>query len=461
MLFWFVLKLLSDLPLPTSYPSLATSSMKLTKRQAILALGVVVLVGGAIALIFFNLRPKANNAAQIKLTVWGVEDKQTVFNILSSYPYAQVAYTQLDPANYGATVLSALAAGTGPDVLEIGNRSLPRWQPVLAPLPATYAAQFGTLQIQNSFPDVVSQNFITSGSLYALPLSIDTLALIYNKDLFNSANIAYPPKTWDDFQADVVKLRAVNAQGQLTRAGAAIGGSEASVPNAPDILSLLMLQNGTKMVTDDFSSAVFASAGGGSASGGGGSAGLLAFNYYLQFANASGPYYTWNEMMGNAFDNFAAGNAAMVFAYQSDLATIKKKAPFLNIGIAQMPQPTGATVAINYPRYQGFAATKAGQSAAAWYFILYMTTTDAIEKMYVSATGQPPALRQEIQADMNDPNLAVFASQTLAAKSWYEADDAKVDAIFNTAIQNVLNGQANSTRAFGQAQEAVSGLMHQ
>lgn len=425
--------------------------MKLTKRQAILILAGIVVLGGAITLVFLNLRPKANTAAQTKLSVWGIEDKAAFSSIAASYPYGTVTYTQIDPTNFDSQVLGALAAGTGPDVLEIGNRSLPRWQSILAPMPATYAQTFGPLQMQNAFPDVVSQDFIASGSLYALPFSIDTLVLVYDKDLFNSANIVYPPTTWDDFQADVVKLRTVNAQGQLTRAGAAIGGSETSVANAPDILSLLMLQNGTQMVANGLSSATFASGSGG--------AGLAAFNYYLQFANASSPYYTWNDGMGNAFDSFAAGNAAMVFAYESDLATIKAKAPFLNIGIAPVPQATGATVAVNYPKYEGFAATKAGQSAAAWYFILYMTTNDTVEKAYVTATGEPPALRQEIQADMNDPNLAVFASQTLTAKSWYEADDEKVDGIFNAAIQNVLGGQADSTMALNQAEAAVSGLM--
>jgi multiple sugar transport system substrate-binding protein len=290
--------------------------------------------------------------------------------------------------------------------------------------------------------------------LYALPLSIDTLALVYNKDLFNSANIAYPPKTWDDFQTDILKLRTLDAQGNLTRAGAAIGGSAATVSNAADILSLLMLQNGTEMVTSDRSSAAFASAPGG--------AGPAAFDYYLQFANASSPYYTWNESMGNAVDAFAAGKTAMMFAYQADLAAIKAKAPFLNIGVAQVPQATGATVAVNYPKYSGFAATKIGQVSAAWYFILYMATTDAVEQAYVNATGKPPALRQEVAANLNNssnPDLAVFASQTLTAKSWYEANDEKVDAIFNTAIANVLGGQANSTLALNQAQAAVSQFM--
>jgi ABC-type glycerol-3-phosphate transport system substrate-binding protein len=79
--------------------------------------------------------------------------------------------------------------------------------------------------------------------------------------------------------------------------------------------------------------------------------------------------------------------------------------------------------------------------------------------MYVAATGKPPATRLEIQANLDNPALSVFASQALTAKSWYEPDDVKVATIFGTAIQNVLTGASDSTVALGQAQAAVTALM--
>ena len=425
--------------------------MKLSQRQAVMLVGGVALVIILVIVFIVSMRPAVNPASAKKLTVWGVEDKKTFYGVVSSYPYATVVYTQLDPATYDQQVLGALAAGTGPDVFEIGDRSVPKWSSVITPMPATIAAQFGPLQIANSFPDVVTQDFVQGGQVYALPLSIDTLAMVYNRDLFNAAGIAVPPKTWTDFEADITKLRTVNASGQLIQSGAAIGSSNATVSHAADILALLMLQNGTAMTNAGMTSAQFAS-------NSGSNSGLAAFNFYLQFANIASPYYTWNDQMGNDVDSFAAGKAAILFSYQADIATIKAKAPFLNIGIAAMPQPANATIAVNYPSYEGFAAAKAGQSALGWNFIVYLTATDANEKMYLSATGKPPALRTEIQADANDPNLAVFASQILTAKSWYEPNDTDVDAVFNKAIRNVLTGADDSTTALQQAQAAVDAL---
>jgi ABC-type glycerol-3-phosphate transport system substrate-binding protein len=423
--------------------------IKLSQRQIIILGAGAVLVIVVVLLIFLNTRPNQNNKVQVKLTVWGTEDKGTFGPIASSFPSAQVNYVQIDSKNYTNQLLSALAAGSGPDVFEIGNRELPRWKSVIAPLPAAYAPQFGPLQLSQIFPDVVAADFVSGGQIYGLPLSIDTLALVYNMDLMNSAGIAIPAKTWEEFDANVTKLRVLNAQGQLTQAAAALGGSGASIPNAADVVSLLMLQNGTQMVSENLSSAHFASD----------QNGVAAFNFYLQFANAASPYYTWSDSMGDAFDSFVAGKTAIIFAYQSNLAALKAKAPFLNIGVAAVPQAKGASVAVNYPKYRGFVAAKAGQASAAWSFILYLTTTDAVTKVYLDGTGAPPAMRTGIQADLNNANLSVFASQALTAKSWYEADDAKINDILSAAIGNVLHGAEDSSRALREAETAVSQLM--
>ncbi len=415
--------------------------------------GAVARVIVVIVVVFINLRQSANTGPVVKLTVWGTEDPQQFAPIAISYPYGTVKYVQVDQANYQSQLLSALAAGTGPDVFEISNRDLPKWKSILAPLPAAYAQTFGPLQLSQEFPDVVAQDFVSGGQIYGLPLSIDTLAMIYNKDIFNSAGIAIPPATWDQFDADITKLRTLDASGNITQAAAAIGGTGASIPNAPDIVSLLMLQNGTAMTDPLFTSAQFGSTAG---------SGLAAFNFYLQFANAASPYYTWSDSLGNSLASFAAGQTAIIFGYQSDLAAIKAKAPFLNFGIAPVPQPTGATLAINYTRYNGFVVAKASaQPAPAWNLVLYLTTTEAIEKMYVSATGAPPALRTEIQADMNDPALSVFASQALTARSWFEADSTQINSIMNTAITKVQTGAETSDRALNEAQAAVNQLMQQ
>ena len=54
--------------------------------------------------------------------------------------------------------------------------------------------------------------------------------------------------------------------------------------------------------------------------------------------------------------------------------------------------------------------------------------------------------------------MAVFASQALTAKSWHESNSEQIDQLMNTAIQNVLNGAADSTTALTQAQDAMNAI---
>jgi multiple sugar transport system substrate-binding protein len=432
---------------------------KFTQKQVIIIGGgffLVVLIG---VIVFLNLRP-TNTATQAKLVIWGTDDPKGMAGMIQAYQSAhqgaQISYKQIDSASYQNELLSGLAAGTGPDVFEIGDHDLSQWENVLAPMPVVNTEKFSPTVLANDFPTVVSQDFIDgAGNIYALPLSLDTLAMIYNKDLVDSAGIAVLPKTWDEFDADVTRLRTVNAQGQVTQAGAALGGSAASIPNATDILYLLMLQNGTQMTTQSFSNATFANS-----VNNGANPGLAAFNFYLQFANAGSPYYTWNEALGDAEGNFIQGKAAIIFDYAATLNDIRQKAPFLNYGVAPVPQPAGATVLVNYPHYQGLAVARYGQVALAWNFVIGMTTNPAQVGLYNKDTGTPPALRSVSQGNTNDPVMSVFGSQALTARSWHEADSGKIDNIFNGAIVSVLNGAADSTKALQTAQAGVNAIIN-
>jgi len=430
---------------------------KLTQKQIIIIAGGVVLVAVAIFLFYIGGASKKQSQKKITLTVWGTEPL-TVFQDLSSFyssPGVSVAYTQIDPSEYENKVLAALAAGNGPDIFEVGNRDLPKWESALAPMPtSTFATQFDMTKLQSYFPSVVKSDFVDNGQVYALPLSIDTLGMIYNRDFFDSAGIASPPTTWDDFESDILKLRKLNSQGQIVRAAAAIGGSETSIADATDILSLFMLQNGTTMTAANLSSAEFANE-----DATGNKPGIAAFNFYLQFADASSPYYTWNDNMGDSVQSFIQGNTAIIFGYQSTVATIKAKAPFLNMAVAPMPQPKNATIAVNYPDYQGLAVSKQGNILTAWNFILDWTTYTGGENIYLKDTGFPPAQRVAIAAAESDPDLAAFASQALSARSWYEVDSQKIDSIFNSAIQSALSGSVVPDQAILVAQSAISALM--
>lgn len=397
-------------------------------------------------LIFTNLR-SSQTPPKVTLRVWGTIENDAMNRFLEGYKNIRgnvtVEYRGMPEAGYEEAVVSALAAGNGPDVFMIPAKSLSRNKSKLYPAPP---AQFGLARLRDEFPTVVEQDFADGGNVYALPLYLDTLALFYNRGLLDQASLVRPPRTWDEFQKYVAYLRKLGPGGQILQAAAGIGGSAKSVPHAPDILMNLMLQNG-----------LFAG-GGADYYGIASEAGLRAMNSYIQFANSAASEYTWNDAQPNAYEGFGAGKVAMVFGYRRDALELKRKYPFLDMGVAPMPAAAGAN-AVAWADYWGFAVSRQSRAPEwAWDFILNFTTNPQNAIMYTGVSGLPPALRSAIGNYLNDAELGVFARQALIARSWRQPNEIRVGEFLNEAISGILGGRFNSYQALQQAQNRISQL---
>jgi multiple sugar transport system substrate-binding protein len=417
-------------------------------------------VVGLAALLFFlvvllNLRGGTEGPGNVELAVWGTLPGEEFEALLTKYKELReettVNYREIEEKRYGEVLLGALAAGEGPDVFMIPNRGLPKEQNKLVPAPPELIS---LLQFQELYPAVVEEDFVdAAGGIYALPLYVDTLALIYNDDLFARAAVTRPPATWTEFKNLVPSLRVLNEQGQIVRAAAAIGGSESTIRPAADILSLLMLQDGAPIVDRERRAAEFGA--------GEGRSGVNALNFYVQFANAGSPYYTWNDTQQEAFEAFAGGKVAMVFGYASDLEAVKMRAPFVRARVAPVPQPGEETVA-TYPSYAGLAVSKQSpHAAAAWDFVVQTLANAEVMAAYANASGRPPALRDLIASALTTPNLSVFARQALTARSWYNPNEAATSAAFSEAIRRVIRGQVSVEAALREMEEVINGLLRE
>lgn len=432
--------------------------MNLSRSQIIIISSVVFVILFFVG-IFTGVLPGSRiftqKPADVTLTVWGIDDKEFLQSGIVDYEALRtnvmVKYEEINPANYEQKVLNALAAGTGPDVIMFSNSWLLKHFDKIVPVAET---QLNKKSLQELFPTVVEQDFAPNDKIYALPLYIDTLALYYNVDTFDKRGIALPPEDWLDFQNLIPKLLGKNSDGSISRAAAAIGGTNDTVDKGSDLLMLLMLQAGAKMTNDDFSVASFAQGVGQSTPG------IDALSFYAKFSNPEDIYYTWNESLDYSLDSFANGDTAMVFNYASAKDTIKSKNPFLNFKVAAMPQPAGSDKAINYPNYWGLAVTKNSQNADwAWDFVLYMAANDMEAEKYLTASNRPPALRVLIKKYAEHPTLGVFAKQALSARSWMQLDADQDTGIFSEMVKSVLNGQLTVNEALFQAERQVTEVM--
>lgn len=440
-------------------------SGKLSPKQIAIILGGVGLL--VLVSYLFNLgNRKRTEPPPVELTIWGPYDEgqtfQAIFDAYNKIPLREkvrLQFRAFKEAVYRDTLLDALAAGTGPDIFFVRNRWIPREMDKLVPESPDERCQFygvnplGVGEARALFPTAIDQDLIRDEHLYALPLHMDTLALLYNKNALDQAAIAEPPATWSDLQEIVPFLRTLNQSGQITKAAVAIGGTEKSEPNAVDLLTLIMMQNGAEMTDAAHTRAMFSVDDKGNR-------GLKAFNFYLQFANAALPTYTWNDDQPYALDILGSGRVAMLFGYYEDLKALKRKSPLASVGVAPMIQLEGSEDAMTAPSYWGLAVGKQSKNPCwAWDFIAQLASSPQLAAEYADATDRLPALRSLVGERVNDPRLGVFARQALTARSWYWADEDRVKRIFNDVVNFVLRGQLNASQALRQAEDQVTEIM--
>ena len=412
---------------------------------------VPIFIFGLAAFSFGCKTPPPKDA---ELEIWGIFDDSDIYEPLikeytEEFKHITIKYHKQISSDYEKDLLNIMASGRGPDIFMLHHT----W-------PARYgdkilAAPIGLMtpkQVQDDFVDVVYNDFVVNSDIVALPLSVDTLALYYNKDLFNTAGIPQPPKTWEQLLADVEKLTIKDESWNIVQAGAALGTAK-NINRSTDILSLLMFQSGTQMVNDKKDSALFHKEI--IIDGEIFRPGQRSLQFYTDFADSLKSVYTWNTRMHYSIDTFYEGRVAMMFNYSYHIPTIRAKAPYLNFGISTMPQIATSDVSIDYANYWGMAVSRNSEaSEEAWKFIIWLTNKENSQK-YLEAAKRPTARRDLVLWQKDDIDLGVFAEQSLTGSSWYQKDASSVEIVFADMIESVVLGQATVQEAIDKAANQV------
>ncbi|MDR3583692.1 MAG: extracellular solute-binding protein [Candidatus Pacebacteria bacterium] len=468
-------------------------------NQKIKIISALLLIGGLLLVSGCGCKQKTGANYKVSLEVWGILDDSAAFqSIFDNFKkidpnVSSITYKKFDSATYRQELINALASGQGPDIFVINNTWLPSFEDKLVAAPANNPQVLSLKKFQDNFVDVTAADFVDKNQIYATPLSVDSLALYYNKDLLNQAGITAPPATWGDFESDVQKMTQIDSFGNITQSGAAAG-TAYNINRSTDILNLLMMQEGTQMVDSNnqpiFDSYIT------EPDGQNVSPAQSALDFYTQFSTAGSLYYTWNPILHYSIDAFSEGTTAMMINYSWQMATINSEAPKLNYGVAPIPQFQNGTK-LDYASYWGYAvaknkipasssygvpnaaptATDAERVTEAWKLLTYLTTKpdgtfigsgggmgqQANNKLdpavqYLKATNQPAARRDLVQAQLNDPEMAPFAAGNLIDKSWRESDPNSIEAIFASMIDQVNKGQTTTSDAIQAAAQRVRQL---
>ncbi len=392
-------------------------------------------------ILFFSsgAKPKPTNNGKVDLVWWKTfEDSANIQDLVNDYQTTHknvtITFVKKNAADYEQELVNAIAAGRGPDIFSIHNDWLPQQIDKMAPAPEKLIS-FRTYK--DSFVDVATSDFVKDNKIYAIPLSVDLLALYFNKDIFGSLSISQPPTTWPELVSDVQKITKVSQPGSFSRSAIAMGTS-GNVSRAVDILSLLMLQNGTQFYTVDLNSASFDQQQTSTGSDKSFNPGSTALAFYTQFADPSKVSYTWNIKSNFSIDAFTQGRVAMMLGYQYMEPMIRAKAPNLNWDVAAVPQVSDQVNRVNFANYWGEGVSKSSKNqVVAWDFLNFISQKTELDKYY--AKHKLVASRKDmLPAQVTDTDIGVFAENALTAKSVYKKDANLFEGVFTKMIDDVI-----------------------
>lgn len=411
--------------------------MKLLSHQKkIILISVLVII----SIIFLGVRFHRKTPQPVTLQIWSITNEEDVFlPIISSfqkrYPYIQLNYIAKQGSDYRNELLNAFAEDKAPDIFMVKNS----WIPYYENINRIYALDLGKdedlnlFDLEQNYAQIAREEILKGNKLFGIPLYIDTLALYYNKDVFNYYNIALAPSTWEELLDTIPRLRRINKQGQITRAAIALG-SPYNVNWNFDIISVLTMQYGSNMVDKAEKEATFYH--------------WIDHNgkeiipaeeslkFYTQFVNPYSPYYTWNDNFRDSVEAFSKGETVMMIGYNQDQKIIKKYNPNLNYGIASLPQFTDSSK-VNYGNAVSFVVSKESEHPReCWQFLKFLAQKNVAEFYYLQ-TKNPPARLDLIQKYINEPGAGIFIRQILTSKNWYQYDFWEITKIFQEMIEDV------------------------
>jgi multiple sugar transport system substrate-binding protein len=387
--------------------------------KILIGLFVVMLVFMVIFTVIIPIFTK-NSSGKATLTYWGLwEDSKIMQGIISDFerqnPNITINYSKEDIKQYRERLLTRIGNGSGPDIFRFHNSWYPMLSGVLLALPGDTISKDEFNQV---FYPVAQKDLIKNGGIYGIPLEIDTLSLFINNQLFQSAGLK-PPTTWNDFIDAARTVTVKDTNGNIKTAGAAIG-AYSNVTHAPDIISLLLLQNGVDLKNLQ-----------GTADRAEG-----ALTFYTSFV--TDPNNVWDNTLDPSILAFAKGDLAMYFGYSWDYFTIKQANPGLSFQIAPVPQLPNQSVTLASYWAEG-VSVKSKHQKEALSFMKFLARKDTQEKLFAEesktrAFGEPYA-----RIDLTDTlkaNLIVYPFV-------YQASDASSSFLVDNTYDDGLNQQSN------------------
>lgn len=425
---------------------------------------------------------KADSTTAKEINMYVVYDNTDAFQeqiqaFESANPGVKVKVKKFaDLAEYEDTVINEIAEGEGPDVFMLHNSWILKHWKKLLPMPTNLPVVMTTDTYKSTFFQAAADDLIISDKIYGMPMSIDNLAIYYNKAYFKDllATSDKPGALWSDIKDQVYELtKQNNSAERFSLAGIGIGRSD-NVASAVDVLYTMMLQYGVDFYDSAGSSAMFAQSSTKSSSTK--NPGADALTLYTSFGLSTYKNYSWNDVITGYAPTekevgaFARGKVAMIAGYPYLYNTIitsiqnqqkagKSYIDTKDVDVAAMPQlitQSEATKRDTLASYFPLVVARTTENPTeAWSLVQFLTTSSSLQTYY-KKTYRPTSRRDMVKDQQTKPIFGIFAYQAPFAKSFKIYDATKYNKIFAKAIQDVITSTYSVSDALSGAQTTVT-----
>ena len=383
---------------------------------------------------------KEISASPEKLEIWSVGEK-TFLQAIGVEFGAEIKNTKLqitdtefpDEESLESAVTNAMAEKKGPDIIFIDGDFIHTNPLKFSPL--TENSQLLIPQWQKEFVPLVTEDLILNGSLYGVPLEINTLSMIFNTEYLRNAGInPQNIQTWKNVAESSLRLtQKDNSIEQFSVSGVALGIGK-NISRSPEIIENILFQTVGNLFSEDKNEAIFSHKQEIIASQSEKIyPGLLGIQFFSQFANPSSSYFSWNDLLtqnkkNKDFDTFAEGKTSIIFGLPEDILKLKKiiadkkklglsSIPEQNIGVFLLPhfEDKKNPNVIGEIKALGVLSSSKNTDLA-WQFLKFIGKKENL-RAYAQYEKKTSANLDILLEQESDPLLGPFARQAKFAQS--------------------------------------------
>lgn len=421
---------------------------------------VLVTIFGLLALVALAMistyKPTPDPTAQTlgnSVIIWGTVPAfafETVLKPLKEEfkAYSVVSYFEIDARSFDSQLLNALAENRGPDIIFLPHEKLIQTRSKIQPI--SYES-FPIRDFQNLYIDG-AEIFALNDGVYAYPVAIDPLVMYYNRDLLATKNIINPPTTWEAVVNDIIPTMVQRDYNRNIIRSPLAFGEYRNINNSFAILSMLLLQGGSALVSERNGSYQLLL---NNTAAGTGLPFENALTFYTNFASPSNPLYSWNRALTLDRDEFLGERLVLYFGKGSEARSLASQNPNLNFDVAEVPQGATANIRRTYASFYGLALLKSSPNKNGAFTVLRALGTAARSQTLAEALNMAPAHRSTLTAGSNDQYGRVAYQSAIVARGWLSPDPSRTDDILGQMVEDVLS---NRLRPSESANDAVSRL---